>query len=120
MVLEIGKCSFIYSSKAKECRYRVTEGVYGVFTERRSHKVRFSVVSMHLDILNSDKFVRSCLTHSQVCYVPIQPKARVIWLHTMNFIIASNVWVCHALVVCFGDDVMYKRNVYVSIRERRL
>ena len=38
----------------------------------------------------------------------------------MNFIIASNVWVCHALVVCFGDDVMYKRNVYVSIRERRL
>ena len=47
-------------------------------------------------------------------------KRDVIWLHTMNFITASNVWVGHTLVVCFGDDVMYKRNVYVSIRERRL
>ena len=36
----------------------------------------------------------------------------------MNFIIAGNVWVCHVPVVCFGDDVMRKRNVYASIRER--
>ena len=45
-------------------------------------------------------------------------KRDVIWLHTMNFIIAGKGWVCHALVVCFSDDVMRKRNVYTSIRER--
>ena len=45
-------------------------------------------------------------------------KRDVIWLHVMNFIIEGNAWVCHAPVVCFGDDVMRKRNVYMSIRER--
>ena len=38
MALNIAKCSSIYSSKAKECRSQVIEGVYGVFTECRSHK----------------------------------------------------------------------------------
>jgi hypothetical protein len=47
-------------------------------------------------------------------------KLDVIWLHTMNFITAGNVWVCHTLVICFGDDVMWKWNVYMSIQERYL
>ena len=35
-------------------------------------------------------------------------KRDVIWVHVMNFIIAGEAWVCHAPVVCFGDDVMRK------------
>ena len=45
-------------------------------------------------------------------------KRDVIWPHAMNFIIAGKGWVSHAPVVCFSDDVMRKRNVYTSIRER--
>ena len=45
-------------------------------------------------------------------------KCDVIRLHVMNFIIAGNAWVCHAPVVCLGDDAMRKLNIYVSIRER--
>ena len=62
MALDIAKCSSITSSKAKECRYQVTERVYGVFTELRSHKVTVIGCLMRFDILKSDKFVRICLT----------------------------------------------------------
>ena len=45
-------------------------------------------------------------------------KCDVLWLQAMNIIIVGNTWVCHVSVVCFGDNVMCKLNVYASIRER--
>ena len=45
-------------------------------------------------------------------------KRNVIWLHQMNFVIVGNAWVCHTPIVCFGDDIICKRDIYVSIRER--
>ena len=45
-------------------------------------------------------------------------KRNVTWLHQMNFVIVGNAWVCHTPIVCFGDDIICKRDIYVSIRER--
>ena len=45
-------------------------------------------------------------------------KPDVIWLHPMNFVIVGNVWVCHTPIACFGDDIICKWDIYVSIRER--
>ena len=44
----------------------------------------------------------------------------VIWLHAMNFIIVGNTWGYHLPIVSFVDDVICKRDIYMSIQEKKL